>query len=505
MKTTEYNFFALTPKDDTQIGIYENAVDFVFAHDKVLNVAISGSYGSGKSSVLASYKKKHSDKKFLHISLAHFRAKDDNEVISEEGEKTSTETMLEGKILNQLLHQISPDKIPCTQFRVKKETSKGRNIKMTVLATVCCMLGLYSFLFTKWTSFIQSLTIGWLNKGLAFTGYAESRLVAGLGFFAIAGIFVYHFIKLQESRHIIKKADVKGVEIEIFEDSNDSYFDKYLNEVLYLFANAEADVIVFEDIDRYESGVIFERLHEINTLVNNNRKGKPLRFFYLMRDDIFVTKDRTKFFDFIIPIVPVVDSSNSYDKFLECFEKSGLIGKNKEILNHEFLQGLSLYIDDMRILQNICNEFLIYYGRLLTTEQDPNKMLGLIAFKNLFPRDFSDLQFGRGFMYEIIGGNGKEQLIAAEQTRLQKSIEGKKIELANVKNEELFSDEITVLYYYKLYIAMRASGYQLQPSDKPDTCKEQLAQYRNLRKHQTIFNEYDQRLKDSSESSEKPK
>lgn len=89
---------------------------------------------------------------------------------------------------------------------------------------------------------------------------------------------------------------------------------------------------MFEDIDRYDSSRIFERLREINTLVNNDRKGAPLRFFYLMRDDIFVSKDRTKFFDFIIPIVPVVDCSNSFNKFIECFEKSGLI-RNKKSCN----------------------------------------------------------------------------------------------------------------------------------------------------------------------------
>ncbi|WP_373206866.1 YobI family P-loop NTPase [Coprococcus phoceensis] len=31
----------------------------------------SGAYSAGKSSVLASYKKKHSGLRFLHISLAH--------------------------------------------------------------------------------------------------------------------------------------------------------------------------------------------------------------------------------------------------------------------------------------------------------------------------------------------------------------------------------------------------------------------------------------------------
>ena len=77
----------------------------------------------------------------------------------------------------------------------------------------------------------------------------------------------------------------RGNEIEIFEESDDSYFDKYLNEVLYLFENADADVIVFEDIDRFNANRIFERLREVNTLANiqlQKEENRILRFFLLI-------------------------------------------------------------------------------------------------------------------------------------------------------------------------------------------------------------------------------
>lgn len=83
------------------------------------------------------------------------------------------------------------------------------------------------------------------------------------------------------------KLNLQGNEIEIFEESDDSYFDKYLNEVLYLFENADADVIVFEDMDRFNANRIFERLREVNTLANiqlQKEDKKVLRFFYLLRD-----------------------------------------------------------------------------------------------------------------------------------------------------------------------------------------------------------------------------
>ena len=51
-------------------------------------------------------------------------------------------------------------------------------------------------------------------------------------------------------------------------------------------------------------------------------------------------------------------------------------------------KGLSLYIDDMRLLKNIYNEFVIYYNRLNITELDCNKMLAIIAYKKSVPARF---------------------------------------------------------------------------------------------------------------------
>lgn len=57
-------FYDLTPTNDIELGIYEEAINFSLKNDKILNVAISGSYGSGKSSLLESYKNEHPEKNF---------------------------------------------------------------------------------------------------------------------------------------------------------------------------------------------------------------------------------------------------------------------------------------------------------------------------------------------------------------------------------------------------------------------------------------------------------
>ena len=226
---------------------------------------------------------------------------------------------------------------------------------------------------------------------------------------------------------------------------NESYFDKYLNEVLYLFENTDTDVIVFEDIDRYNAQIIFERLREINTLANLQleKDDKVLRFFYLLRDDIYDSKDRTKFFDYIIPIVPVVDSSNSFNQFILHFKNTEIY----ERLDEGFLQGLSLYIDDMRLLKNIYNEFVIYFNRLNTTELNCNKMLAIITYKNIFPRDFANLQLNQGFVYTLF--NDKENFITAEVTEIKKRIDEIHNRITLSEKEHLISmRELNTLYSY---------------------------------------------------------
>lgn len=135
-------FWKLTPVNDSDISIYEAAIDFVFKNDDVRNIAISGAYGAGKSSVLASYKTKHSSTKFLHISLAHFQDTQD-EGNSNEPIKNS---VLEGKILNQLIHQIPANKIPQTNFRIKKSTGNKIIFGYTT-ATALLLLTLLHILF----------------------------------------------------------------------------------------------------------------------------------------------------------------------------------------------------------------------------------------------------------------------------------------------------------------------------------------------------------------------
>ena len=150
-----------------------------------------------------------------------------------------------------------------------------------------------------WKNYVSSLPDNWFKSILTLSTHQYALMVDGLLMVALLLFIVYRLISMQKNKNIFRKLNLKGNEIEIFEKSDDSYFDKYLNEVLYLFENADADVIVFEDMDRFNANKIFELLLEVNTLANiqlQKENKKVLRFLYLLRDDKFVSKDRTQVF-----------------------------------------------------------------------------------------------------------------------------------------------------------------------------------------------------------------
>ncbi|MUG46309.1 hypothetical protein [Paenibacillus woosongensis] len=449
MESSKYIFKKLTPINDADLKIYEDALNFVFQENDLKNVAITGPYSAGKSSVLETYKARQPDKRFLNISLAHFDSGSHELDSQEDRDNNGTvkgiqnhDAVLEGKILNQLIHQINPNDIPQTHFKVKKKLSKFKMFLTTVLFAFVIILLLYMVRFTDWRHFVLNSSDTWLKNFLTFTTNDTTVVIGGI---ICVSIFMYLlFMTIQMIRYnkfLFKKLKIQGNEIEIFEEANESYFDKYLNEVLYLFENANAEVIVFEDMDRFDSNQIFQKLREINWLINK-KSNQVIRFFYLLRDDTFSSKDRTKFFDFIIPIVPIVDGSNSYDQFISHFKEGRILDK----FDRQFLQGLSLYIDDMRILKNIYNEYLIYHDRIQTTELNNDKLLAIIAYKNIFPRDFSQLQLGAGFVHNLFFN--KSTFISSEVQKHELKIQEKKTRIKDAENELCNEiDELDAIYF----------------------------------------------------------
>lgn len=63
---SDLRFQKLTPTSNVDLNVYEEGFEFIFSNDDIRNIAVSGPYSSGKSSLLESYKR-NTLKKLLFI------------------------------------------------------------------------------------------------------------------------------------------------------------------------------------------------------------------------------------------------------------------------------------------------------------------------------------------------------------------------------------------------------------------------------------------------------
>lgn len=433
----EYKFRALTSNKDVEIKpITLAALKFAIDNNsEVTNVAITGNYGAGKSSVVESFEEKRKKTKFIHISLGQY---DEIKSSEKNGLDKREINTIEGKIINQLLHQIDPNKIRKSIFKTLDAESQINPLNITLYLSLTILLSLYLFNISSWSELVHNFCwLSWTTKPII-------SLLVLITLFILIVYGIYFLLKLQKDFGFIKKLSLKAekveTDIEIFsnESSRVSYFDRYLDDVLYLFKQSEADVIVFEDIERFNDSRIFEKLKELNIVINRKRKicgESKLVFFYLVKDDLFESQERTKFFDFIIPVVPVVTASNSHDILKK------LLTEMREYtrLDKTFLFNISLYLDDMRLINNICNEYLTYKETLSKLPLEREKIFSMVVYKNIFPKDFSLLQRNQGYLYELL--NSKEIALKnlREELNNKKNALERKIENAE---EEHLNDEV---------------------------------------------------------------
>ncbi|PXY94354.1 hypothetical protein DKK76_10745 [Frischella perrara] len=445
-------FQKLTPitlSDDEMRG-YNEALDFVFKEDDLLNIAISGPYASGKSSVFKTYEEKRLEKKKLkgiHISLSYFSPNLKSKIKNQNPDDELTfndELMLERKIINQIIHQIEPKQIPSTDFKVKAESKSWINIFWASIISLffCCFIYIDKTLLNKWLEEPTQLTL---------------ILIGSL--FTLITFVSYKIIDLQHRKNLIRKLKIFQNEIDISSECDVSYFDKYLDEIIYILRKSKLDFIVFEDIDRYDDNLILNKLRELNYIYNQRQKnrkrkptkGKPIKFIYLIKDEIFESKERTKFFDYILPIVPVMDNSNSLGKMEELFKNENIYSD----FSITFLDTLSLYLDDIRLIKNICNEYIIYKKKLPHQASwfKKENLLAIIVYKNIFPEDYSltRLGLGQGVVHRIIESLKQEKNTDNEtETKikeLDEKIQLKKEEIKNLETNHLENiDELDALY-----------------------------------------------------------
>lgn len=137
-----YKFYPLTANSTIKLSdVTESALKYAVNRDtKVTNVAITGNYGAGKSSIVESFEVKCRNKKFIHISLGQY---DEIKSSEKKGLNSREINTIEGKIINQLLHQIEPNKIGKSIFKTLEAESQIKPIRFTIYSGLILILSVY--------------------------------------------------------------------------------------------------------------------------------------------------------------------------------------------------------------------------------------------------------------------------------------------------------------------------------------------------------------------------
>lgn len=434
-KIQKNKFEALTPIDNAKgKKIYFTALKEALLNEDIKNIALTGTYGSGKSSIIKTFQKKYEEYIYLNISLASF--KDTVENKNSESEE-NLNRLIELSILQQIFYKEKHDDIPDSRFKRIKNISKNKVLLNSFLFLIWSLSIVYLFKhqvvgkdFSEINSFIQ-------NPFFKYT----SLIVSLLGFYYLSIKLVRIF-----NNSKLNKLNIQSADIEIGDSNDKSILNHHLDEILYFFEVTKYDIVVIEDLDRFNDTEIFTKLRELNNLINESKQiGRKIVFLYAIRDNMFQDKERTKFFDFIIPVIPIINPSNSN----EIIKTKLLKLDSKNIPTDDFIDDVSIFIEDMRLLINICNEYSLYKENL-GKKLNQNNLFAMIIYKNLCPDDFAELHNGKGIIYKLI--TDKPNYIKDKIAILDKSLIDFRKQLKNVENESIPNiKELRATYIQELF------------------------------------------------------
>lgn len=420
---------SLGPRADIAINpLQQEMLDKALSSDYVMNIAISGPFGSGKSTFVKSYeakrKKNHEDEKpFAYISLAEFEfTGSGNETYSVphcpacgKPDVNAEEKILEEKIINQIAAAPTKKKSSTetgsrcwtsTAYPSEKALRSQRALSASVVALV----------------FISALAIALF--GLLSTAKITPNPYVIYGTFAllVALLIVLGIWYVRTGcPPILKSIKAGSIGAELRNDPTESsLFDQNMAYILRILESRDEDVFVFEDLDRLSQKEIFTHLRELNKVANEYfGADRTIKFIYCVSDDTINGEGRTKFFDLIVPVVPYADGYNSFGHL------SDLLSDAKKGLSEGFLLNVSLYFEDYRLMKSTVTDYRVYCACLdadRRTDLDREKLFSVIALKNAFPEIFKGLQEKSGKLYHLL--NADEKSPSKERSNLRKAERG---------------------------------------------------------------------------------
>lgn len=474
-KTSNYGYVGLGPTDDAEnASEYLRALEWAIKNRAVTNIAVAGPYGAGKSSVINTFMKKHPRIKYINISLAAFREKHQEKIDPTEED---FEKLLEEGILKQLFYKVHYTKIPQSRYRKLHKVSFGTSF-LRVLFTLALIVS-FAFLFAPIK--IEEVASAYSDTMSKLLGWNELQQILFAGGFGIVIIIImtslFRWVNTKWKSIEINVAD-KAI-IKANEVGEALSLNKNMDEILYFFEETDYTIVVIEDLDRFDTPEVFTKLREINKIINDyDAISRRVVFLYALKDDIFHNEDRTKFFDFIIPVVPYIDATNSGEYLkqrLDALKATGL----EFSISDQFIMNIAPYISDMRVLNNICNEFVVF-KKTIKDNQELDKlqdvqMLSIMIFKNMYPNEFSEIQKAGGVIKKAYNDRG--EFIKKNSSRLQEEIETAEAQKKASDSQGVLDAEGVKLAFIQKLTGEKGVFTKLQaPNGKTYTKKEILAE-----------------------------
>lgn len=423
----------LTPSNDAdKYHTYRTALIKGISDPYVTNIAISGPYGSGKSSIIKTFIKNQENKnEYLQISLANFEPKGGD-----------IGQMIEKSILQQMFYKVESSKVPYSKLK-RIVAPESKTITKSILFIMTFSALLYLLLNPK--DLVDIFDQTWMLYGTVL-------LFLSMVFYGLYGAAVaLKNVKL--SKVVIKDAEFNLAG----EGDNVSLINRHLDEIIYFFEATEYKTLIIEDLDRFDNVAIFEKLRELNTLVNNYDRIKTLKgkitFIYAIKDNFFIGENRSKFFDLIVPVVPYINAAgNARDPLVRELREAGI---SEGTISTPLLKNVSKFIHDHRLLVNIVNEYLVYLnefnpGLKEANKIDLEKLFCMIVYKNFFPADFADLHQSKGWLYDFFNKK-KRKIQSGLILQIDNELERIRGTLAGMEKELLDSEiDLRAAYLFKV-------------------------------------------------------
>ncbi len=429
------------------IEAYEaRLTDLLQNHYKVTEIAITSPYSGGKSSLLDTYMRKHPYHKYTNISLADFKGTDDNQE-ADELDEIKLVQQIEKSIVQQILYRVKDSDMPNSRFRkIVMNKPSWHWLLAQPLGFFILLLSIALIIFPT------TVITGSLNTLLATIQFKEF-----ISLFSTMYLFIFPCLLLKDiyryfNKFSVSKLNLLKGEVTLDSKNNDSIFNLHIEEIIYYFAGTKSNVVIFEDLDRFDKPEIFIKLKEINKLINDSKEvNQRVCFIYALKDEVFNGSNRTKFFDSIIPIVPITNSVNSYPRLKKLLIDAKMI----DGIPDEYLRDVAIYIEDMRMLKNIVTEYGIYKLTLSDSLKKPEyyRLFSFIIYKNVYCADFANLQANQGMLANFF--NSKRILQQTLIQNIQIEVDELEESIDAMETEELKSiEELNAVYLYTIIDAL---------------------------------------------------